>query len=152
MRQYTPDHPFSRFRDLLFGACFFILLASAGVSQKSDDCCEFSPGIEPVWKIILGPADTPEDRCEWYNLRTYGTIAYIDSHSIVAGFHFRSCPQTTKGSLGLRHVVDTILKIDSQTGKVLEKRDWQDLSTEEQNWLGEIDVIPTRDGRFLVKV
>jgi hypothetical protein len=152
MRQFTTDHSFSRLRDLFFGGCFLILLASAGVSQKSDVCCEFSPGVEPVWKIVLGPADTPEDRCEWYAARTYGTIAYIDSHSIVAGFHFRSCPQTTKGSLGLRHVVDTIFKIDPQTGKLLEKREWQDLSTEEQNNLGEIDIIPTRDGRFLLKV
>ena len=152
MGRATPDYPFSRLRGLFFGWCFLILLAPAGVSQKNDVCCDFSSSAKPRWKVALAPPVRPEERCEWYNPDAYGTIAYTDSETIVAGFHFRSCPQTTKGSLGLRHVVDTILKIDSQTGKLLEKREWQDLSTEEQNYLGEIDVIPTRDGRFLVRV
>jgi hypothetical protein len=152
MRQFTPDHSFSRLRDLCFGGCFLILLASAGVSQKNNVCCELSSRTKPIWEVVLAPPGHPEGKCEWYSPGVYGTIAYTDSETIVAGFHFRSCPQTTKGSLGLRHVVDTVLKIDSQTGKLLDKREWQDLSTEEQNNLGEIDIIPTRDGRFLVKV
>src|SRR5579859_664281 len=152
MRQFTPDHSFYRLRDLFFGGCFLILLASAGVSQNNDVCCELSSSAKPIWRVALEPPVHAEGKCEWYSPDAYGTIVYTDSETIVAGLHFRFCPQTTKESLGLRHVIDTILKIDSQTGKVLEKREWQDLSTEEQNWQGEIDVIPTRDGRFLVKV
>src|SRR5215467_6564284 len=124
MKEDTANHLYSWIRYLFLG-CVFILCTRVGASQDDKICCDFSPGVKPVWKIALGPADTPEDRCEWYALQNYGTIAYVDSHSIVAGFHFRSCPVTVKGSLGRRHVVDTIFKIDSETGKLLEKREWQ---------------------------
>ena len=129
---------------------FVILLTGVGVSQSDKVCCKFTPNIKPTWQTVVELEDAFENRCAWYEPGAYGAIAYTDSRTIVAGFHLALCHRTFATPLD-RHTVDTIIQIDAQTGKLINRKEWHDLSTEQYPII-EIDIISTNDGRFLVRV
>lgn len=137
---------------MLFGLCVLLCFPAAGVpAGKEGVCCDFSVNKKPLWNTVLDlPAERSEDACDWSYGYRYGTIAYTDPQRIVAGFHLECFHRSGFIPDPLR-TLDMTLQIDAQTGQVLNRMEWEDVSRK-RNWAGDIAVLPTHDGRFLVKV
>lgn len=129
-------------------------LHEPGPTQKERkeryDCCKFSANAKSLWQTVLPlPPKRAEGECEW----SYGEqrLVYTSRQSIVAGFHL-DCLQIRGGSRGDRkHTLDMLFQIDAQTGEVLKKMEWNDVSTR-RNWAGDLKILPSGNGRFLVLV
>ena len=128
---------------------FVFFFAGWGFGQK-EFCCEFSPSTKPISEIVISlPSDL--QKCEFLAPGAYGAVAFTGPNIIVAGFHVVTCQRPGKMYGADRHTLDVVVQIDASTGKELKRIEWKNLYDEE-NMAGDIDVVPTYDGRFLVRV
>ena len=128
---------------------FVFFFAGWGFGQK-EFCCEFSPSTKPLSETVISlPSDL--QKCELLAPGAYGAVAFTGSNVIVAGFHVVTCQRAGKMSAADRHTQDIVVQIDASTGKELKRIEWKDLY-DEDNMAGDIDVVATYAGRFLVRV
>src|SRR5258708_1360162 len=137
---------------MLLALCFLIPIQAAGFSLSDDSiCCAFSTDKKPAWQTIL---DVPkqgsqgEGECNWFYDDSYGAIAFTGSQKIVAAFHLQCLHRSLNIPLPV-HTLDIILQIDAQTGKVINRMEWKDISRR-SNGAGAIGIAAANSGQFLL--
>jgi hypothetical protein len=138
-------------QSLLAGFFFLVLLSSSRLIAKEIACCEFSANKAPIWQVFMSvPVGSSDGKCEWSYGSPAGTVAYTDTQRIVVGFHLQ-CAVSSPAIAAPMHTLDLLLQVDAGTGNVLNRMEWRDISTG-PNRAGDLRILPTHDGRFLMMV
>jgi hypothetical protein len=116
----------SRYIFRLCGYGLFALLAAPSLVRATQNvCCKFETDTPPVWEnSITLPLPAVDNSCHWH-ARFPGAITFAGTDRLVAAF-YSDC-YTADGQT-LVHSHESLVAIDSHTGRLLTQASWRDLS------------------------
>jgi hypothetical protein len=126
---------------------FALWAAPSFVPGAQDICCKFETNTPAVWQSsITLPLPEMDNSCHW-QARFPGAITFAGPNRLVAGFYY-DC--YTAGGRTLVHSRESLVEIDSRTGRLLTQLSWKDLSVNGPGG-NAIQIFSVNENRVLVR-
>lgn len=125
---------------------FALLPLLARDKARPHVCCKFETDRKPMWAITLDvPISDTYRACEWHADLTDVVFA---SDSVAVALVHQDCYGNTGEIPPIPlHTMDTLLAIDTQTGRILRQLSWKDISIEPRH--SRTEILRLKDSRIL---